>query len=170
MIDPGTSLGADAWRRLRRNRLAVLGAVSLAAVALVCIAAPPLLDLDPLTTNPVARHRPTSWEHWFGTDSLGRDYAARVLVGGRASLLVGFAATLAAVLVGVLYGALAGYYAGRTDEVMMRFVDFLYGIPYMFLVILIMLMFSETARGEPLPVFVALGLVLLGFPAGKRLR
>ena len=59
----------------------------------------------------------------------------------------------------MLYGAVAGYYGGRVDEVLMRFVDFLYGIPYMFLVILIMLLFSETARGEPLPVFLALGLV-----------
>jgi oligopeptide transport system permease protein len=63
------------------------------------------------------------------------------------------------VLVGVLYGAFAGYYGGRVDEVMMRLVDFFYGIPYMFLVILIMLMFSESARGQALPVFLALGLV-----------
>jgi oligopeptide transport system permease protein len=62
-------------------------------------------------------------------------------------------------VVGVFYGAFAGYFGGKLDDVMMRFVDFLYGIPYMFLVILIMLMFSETARGEPLPVFIALGLV-----------
>jgi oligopeptide transport system permease protein len=72
---------------------------------------------------------------------------------------VGFAATLASVLIGVLYGAVAGFYGDRIDEVMMRFVDFLYGVPYMFLVILIMLLFSETARGNPLPVFLALGLV-----------
>ena len=100
---------------------------------------------------------PARWRYQARPD--GRDYAARVLVGGRTSLLVGFAATFAAVLVGVLYGAVAGYYGGKTDEIMMRFVDFLYGVPYMFLVILIMLMFSETARGQPLPVFLALGLV-----------
>jgi ABC-type dipeptide/oligopeptide/nickel transport system permease subunit len=102
---------------------------------------------------------PPTGVHWFGTDALGRDYLARVLVGGQTSLLVGFAATLASVLIGVLYGAVAGYYGGRADEVMMRLVDFLYGVPYMFLVILIMLLFSETARGDPLPVFLALGLV-----------
>jgi ABC-type dipeptide/oligopeptide/nickel transport system permease subunit len=62
-------------------------------------------------------------------------------------------------LVGVSYGAVAGFYGGKLDEAMMRLVDFLYGLPYMFLVILIMLMFSETARGEMLPVFLALGLV-----------
>ncbi|MBM4362405.1 MAG: ABC transporter permease, partial [Deltaproteobacteria bacterium] len=95
----------------------------------------------------------------LGTDALGRDCLARVLVGGRTSLLVGFAATLTSVIVGVSYGAIAGYRGKRTDELLMRLVDFLYGIPYMFLVILLMLLFSESARGDPLPVFVALGLV-----------
>ena len=74
-------------------------------------------------------------------------------------MLVGLAATLASVTIGVFYGMVAGYYGGRVDEAMMRLVDFLYGLPYMFIVILIMLLFSETARGEPLPVFLALGLV-----------
>jgi oligopeptide transport system permease protein len=157
--DKGTSLGADAWRRLRRNRLAVLGAIIVVAITVLCFIAPLVFGLDADTTDPARRHLPPSAAHWFGTDGLGRDYLTRVLVGGQTSLLVGFAATLASVLVGVLYGAFAGFYGGRADEVMMRLVDFLYGIPYMFLVILIMLMFSETARGEPLPVFIALGLV-----------
>jgi ABC-type dipeptide/oligopeptide/nickel transport system permease subunit len=128
-------------------------------MTILCFIVPPLFGLDADTTDPARRHLAPGGAHWFGTDGLGRDYLARVLVGGQTSLLVGFAATLASVLVGVLYGAFAGYYGGRADEVMMRLVDFLYGIPYMFLVILIMLMFSETARGEPLPVFIALGLV-----------
>ena len=80
-------------------------------------------------------------------------------MGGQTSLLVGLLATLMCVLVGTLYGATAGYYGGRIDEILMRFVDFLYGIPYMFLVILIMLMFADSARGDPLPVFLALGLL-----------
>lgn len=153
------SPGARALRRLRRNHLAVAGAVALVLVALVCFLGPTLLGLDPLTTTPSARQLPPSAAHWFGTDSLGRDYFARVLAGGQTSLLVGLVATLTCVVVGVLYGSVAGYYGGRVDEVMMRFVDFLYGIPYMFLVILIMLLFSESARGDPVPVFVALGLV-----------
>ncbi|MDX2054712.1 MAG: ABC transporter permease [Polyangiaceae bacterium] len=157
--EPGRSLGSDAWRRLRQNRLAVLGAVLLALIGFACFALPPFLGLDPDTTDPVRQKLPPSAEHWFGTDSLGRDFLAQVLVGGQTSLLVGLAATLASVLVGVLYGAIAGYYGGKVDDVMMRLVDFLYGVPYMFLVIIIMLMFAETARGEALPVFLALGLV-----------
>ena len=156
---PAASPWREAWGRLRRNRLAVAGGLVLLGIGFACLVVPPLFGLDPETTDPSLRHRPPSLEHWFGTDGLGRDFLARVLVGGRTSLLVGFAATLASVLIGVAYGAVAGYYGGRLDEILMRFVDFLYGLPYMFLVILITLMFSETARGDPLPVFLALGLV-----------
>jgi oligopeptide transport system permease protein len=155
----GESLGRQALRRLKRNRLAVAGALLVALVALACFVLPALLGLDPVTTDPALRHQPPSFSHWLGTDALGRDYAARVLAGGQTSLAVGLVATLACVVIGVLYGAFAGYYGGRVDEIMMRLVDFLYGIPYMFLVILIMLLFSESARGQPLPVFLALGLV-----------
>ena len=155
----GLSPGQQALRRLRRNRFAVLGLALLAAILLACFALPWLLGLDPVSVSPERHHEPPSWEHPFGTDNVGRDYLARVLIGGRTSLLVGLAATLASVSVGVLVGSIAGYAGGRLDEVLMRLVDFLYGIPYMFLVILIMLMFSETARGEALPVFIALGLV-----------
>lgn len=155
----GKSPGELAFARLRKNKLAMLGIALVIVVTLACFLLPSLLGLDGTSTNPALRNQPPSSEHWFGTDSLGRDYAARVLLGGQTSLMVGFAATLTCVIVGVLYGAFAGYYGGRVDEVMMRLVDFLYGIPYMFLVILIMLMFSESARGQALPVFLALGLV-----------
>jgi oligopeptide transport system permease protein len=149
----------DALRRLRRNRAAVAGALVVATTTAACFVLPFVLGLDPESTDPAARHQAPSFELLFGSDGLGRDYLARVLVGGRTSLLVGLAATVVSVGIGVAYGAVAGYYGGRTDEVMMRLVDFLYGLPYMFLVILIMLLFSETARGEALPVFLALGLV-----------
>ena len=150
---------AEALRRLRRNRSALLGAAVLVTVVLACLVGPPLLGLDAVVTAPEARNLPPSAAHWFGTDALGRDVFARVLLGGRASLAVGSVATLVSVLVGVSYGMIAGFYGGKLDEVLMRFVDFLYGLPYMFIVILVMLLFSETARGQMLPVFVALGLV-----------
>jgi ABC-type dipeptide/oligopeptide/nickel transport system permease subunit len=145
--------------RLLHNRVAVLGALVITLMCLACLLLPVLLELDPNRTQPALRHLPPSRRFLFGTDTLGRDLFARVLVGGRASLLVGLASTGVSVLVGVSYGAVAGFYGGKVDEAMMRLVDFLYGLPYMFLVILIMLMFSETARGEMLPVFLALGLV-----------
>jgi len=148
-----------AWRRLRRNRAAVAGALLLLGIALACFVLPGLLALDPSSTAPALRHQPPSALHWLGTDALGRDLLARVLIGGRTSLLVGLAATLASVAIGVAWGGAAGYFGGPLDEALMRIVDFLYGLPYMFLVILVMLLFSDTARGEALPVFVALGLV-----------
>jgi oligopeptide transport system permease protein len=151
--------GRAALERLRRNVFAIAGAVLLVLVFLLCFVAPWLFGLDPVSVNPVRHHEPPSWQYPFGTDAVGRDYLARVLIGGQTSLLVGLAATLASVSVGVAVGSAAGYFGGRVDEVLMRLVDFLYGIPYMFLVILIMLMFAETARGEALPVFLALGLV-----------
>jgi oligopeptide transport system permease protein len=149
----------QALERLRRNRFARLGAALLLAIVVACFLVPPLLGLDPVSVHLGQQHLAPTLEHPFGTDNVGRDYFARVLVGGQTSLLVGLVATLASVTVGVFVGAIAGYFGGRLDEVLMRLVDFLYGIPYMFLVILIMLLFSETARGEALPVFFALGLV-----------
>jgi oligopeptide transport system permease protein len=146
-------------RRLARNRVAVLGALLIVMMSVSCLLLPLALGLDPDHTAPALRNLPPSARFWFGTDTLGRDLLARVLIGGRASLLVGLASTAVSVVVGVSYGSIAGFYGGKIDEAMMRLVDFLYGLPYMFLVILIMLMFSETARGEMLPVFLALGLV-----------
>ena len=165
-MNQGESQGAQhlspfqlAFRRLLRNREAVAGALVLIFMTLACCLLPVLLKLDPSHTQPTLRNLPPSSRFPFGSDTLGRDVFARVLVGGRASLLVGLASTAVSVLVGVSYGAVAGFYGGKIDDAMMRLVDFLYGLPYMFLVILIMLLFSETARGEMLPVFLALGLV-----------
>ena len=155
----GTSLWSDAFRRLRRNRVAVGGAVFLVLLVLACFLGPLALGIDPSETHPKDYNQPPSGEHWFGTDNLGRDYLSRVLVGGQISLLVGLAGTAVVVLVGSLYGAVSGFYGGKVDDVMMRFVDFMYGIPYMFLVILFMLMLPEALRGNPIPLFGALGLV-----------
>ncbi len=113
---------------------------------------PVLLQLDPNLTQPALRNQPPSRRFLFGTDNLGRDLVARVLVGGRTSLLVGLAATCRFGVGGRRLWRIAGFYGGKIDEAMMRLVDFMYGLPYMFLVILIMLMFSETARGDMLPV------------------
>ena len=153
------SPGRRAWARLRRNRAAMGGAWTLVLIFVLCFVVPAVLGLDAQTTDPARHLEPPGPGAWLGRDSLGRDYLARVVIGGQTSLLVGLAATLASVTIGVFYGMVAGYYGGRVDEAMMRLVDFLYGLPYMFIVILIMLLFSETARGQPLPVFLALGLV-----------
>ena len=151
----GESLWADAMRRLRRNRIAVAGGIFLALIVLACWVLPELLGLDPFRQDPSRYNEAPSASHWFGTDNLGRDYAARVLVGGRTSLLVGLVGTFVSVVIGTVYGLVAGHFGGRIDDVMMRVVDFMYAIPYMFLVILITLLFSESSRGNSLPIFAA---------------
>jgi oligopeptide transport system permease protein len=150
------SLWADAWKRLRRNRAAVVSAVFLAWIALTASFAPWLPGLqDPTHQDLRLGATPPSAAHWFGTDELGRDTFARVIHGGRISLMVGLIATLVSLVIGVSWGAIAGYRGGKTDEVMMRFVDILYSLPYIFLVILLLVFFSRSI----LMLFVALGLV-----------
>ena len=150
------SLGRDAWRRLRRNRAAVAGGAFLLGLSLVALLAPWLPGLqDPTLQNLRLGAAPPSLAHWFGTDELGRDAFARVLWGGRISLLVGFVGTLVSLVIGVTYGATSGYAGGRTDTVMMRIVDVLYSLPYIFLVILLLVFFSRSI----VMLFVGLGLV-----------
>jgi len=150
------SLWGDAWRRLRRNRAAVAAAVFLAWVSLTAALSPwlPILQ-DPAAQDLALGATPPSPAHWFGTDELGRDTFARVIFGGRISLLVGVVATLVSLLIGVTWGATAGYRGGRLDEFMMRVVDILYSLPYIFLVILLLVFFSRSL----VMLFVALGLV-----------
>jgi len=153
---PPRSLWSDARRRLARNRAAVASAGLLAFVVLACFAAPWWQGLaDPTAQDLRLGAALPTVAHPFGTDELGRDLLARLLYGGRISLLVGLVGTLVSLLVGVSWGAIAGYAGGKLDEFMMRTVDVLYALPNIFLVILLMVFFSRSL----LMLFVALGLV-----------
>jgi oligopeptide transport system permease protein len=153
---PAASLWSDAMKRVRRNRAAVASLIFLAVVALLAALAPWIPGLaDPTLQNLKLSATPPSLAHWFGTDELGRDALARVIWGGRISLLVGLVGTLVSILIGVTYGAIAGYAGGRTDDAMMRVVDVLYSLPYIFIVILLLVFFSKSL----IMLFVALGLV-----------
>lgn len=146
-----------AWRRFRHNRAAMAASFVLAFIIVACIAGPWLSPHDPAATNWSKMTAPPELEqqHWFGTDALGRDLFARTLSGGRISLAVGIVATLVSVLIGISWGAIAGYFGGRVDAVMMRVVDVLYAMPFMFFVILLMVFFGR----DILLVFVAIGAV-----------
>ena len=156
--EQGRSLWQDAWRRLRRNHAALLAATVLGAVILLVIAGPWLSPwpYDYIDFDGDWGAAP-GWisHHWFGTDSLGRDVFARTLQGGRISLMVGLVATLVSLLIGVAWGAVAGYFGGRIDNLMMRFVDILYAMPFMFFVILLMVLFGHHIA----LIFVAIGAV-----------
>jgi oligopeptide transport system permease protein len=163
----GRSLWEDARRRMLRNRAAMLSLIVLSVIALMAIFAPLLsaYDYDAQDYN-VVSCAPDWWPgsdvvcraggtHWFGTDALGRDLFVRVLYGARISLAVGLVATLVSLIIGVTYGAVAGYVGGWVDAIMMRFVDVLYSLPYIFFVIILMVVF----RRNFILLFVAIGAV-----------
>ncbi|WP_349256179.1 ABC transporter permease subunit [Banduia mediterranea] len=159
-LAPASAIGSSgplAWRRLREHRAALVSLVLLVLIALSCMIGPWLLEwsYDELDFEHVNAAPAPEAGHWFGTDSVGRDLLARTLHGGRISLLVGIVATLVSLSVGVVYGAVAGYAGGRVDNLMMRAVDILYALPFMFLVILLMVLFGR----HLVLIFIAIGAI-----------
>jgi len=154
-VEHGSSLGRDAWQRLRRNRLAVIGGALLLLLATACVLGPIFSAYGYAEQNLNNTFAPPSAQHWLGTDQLGRDLLVRVLYGGRISLGVGLCATFVALTIGVVYGAVAGYLGGRTDAVMMRLVDIMYALPFTIFVILLMVFFGRNI----VLLFVAIGAV-----------
>jgi oligopeptide transport system permease protein len=172
----GSSLWRDAWRRLLKNKLAVFGLIVVIVITLASILGPLIIkatlgitpDYIPSNDVKLIKSFPPftgvngefSWVHPMGTDNAGRDQLARVLQGGQISLFVGIISTLVSLIIGISYGAIAGYVGGRLDNLMMRLVDVLYSLPYVILVIVLLSMFrSQTARGQLVLLFVALGSV-----------
>jgi len=151
------SLWSDAWSTLRQNRAAMAAAVILGALVLLVLVGPSLSDYryDKPNWDQIAVPPSLAGGHPFGTDSLGRDLFSRTLMGGRMSLLVGIVSTLVSLIIGIAYGATAGFLGGRVDRVMMRIVDILYALPFMFLVILLMVLFGRNI----LLIFVAIGAI-----------
>jgi oligopeptide transport system permease protein len=156
----GRSLWADARRRLLHNKAAVAGIIVLAIVALLSILAPYLspfeydeVDFELLSGAGTPPDFATG--HYFGTDENGRDLFVRVLYGGRVSLMVGIVATIVSLVIGVAWGATAGFLGGRIDAAMMRIVDILYALPFVFFVIMLMVIFGR----DILLIFVAIGAI-----------
>ena len=141
----GRSLFQDAMARLRSNKAAMLSVVILLLLIGAAFIAPSFLPYNYEDPDWTAFKAPPSIEsgHYFGTDQNGRDLAARTLFGTRVSLAVALVATLVSIFIGVTYGAVAGYVGGRTDQIMMRFVDIMYALPYILFVILLMVVFGR---------------------------
>jgi oligopeptide transport system permease protein len=153
----GRSLWQDARRRLFRNKAAVVSMVLLGLIMLGAIFAPWLSPhpFDEIYWDRIGMPPDYANAHWFGTDNNGRDLFVRVLYGARVSLAVGVSATLVSLIIGVVYGAVSGFLGGKTDEVMMRIVDILYSLPFMFFVIILMVVFGRNI----VLLFIALGAV-----------
>ncbi|MDN3553918.1 ABC transporter permease subunit [Halomonas almeriensis] len=153
----GESLGREAWRRLRQNRAAMASLIMLGVITLACVVGPWLLPWGLAEVDWNAFGVPPTLEgnHFLGTDANGRDLLTRSLYGGRISLSVALVATLVSLVIGVLYGAIAGYMGGRVDSLMMRFVDIMYSLPFMFLVILLMVVLGRNI----LLIYAAIGAV-----------
>ncbi|MEY4879234.1 MAG: hypothetical protein RJB62_703 [Pseudomonadota bacterium] len=163
----GRSLWQNARRRLFRNKAAVAGMIVLGLITLMAIFAPLLSPYAYDEINYALVQCAPSWwpgtnvlcradgAHWFGMDSVGRDLFVRTLYGARVSLAVGLVATCVSLMIGVLYGAAAGYLGGRIDNILMRFVDVLYSLPFIFFVIILMVMFERNF----ILLFVAIGAV-----------
>lgn len=161
--ESGRSLWADARRRFMRNRAAVASLIVLLLIVLFAFFGGWLaawdnetVDWSALGTGAATNGRPSfATGHYFGTDTEGRDLFSRTVQGTRMSLMVGIVGSLVAVFVGTLYGAISGYFGGRTDQIMMRIVDVLMSIPFMFVLILLLVIFGRSMA----MIFVGVGLI-----------
>lgn len=153
----GRSLWKDAVRRLSRNKAAVVSLFVLFFISLSVIFAPIISHFQMQDTDwsSIALSPSFSNLHFFGTDDLGRDVFARTLYGGRMSLLIGIISSVVSVVIGIAYGATAGFLGGKIDGFMMRIVDIIYSLPFMFFVILLMTFFGRNI----FLIFIAIGAV-----------
>ncbi|WP_188456658.1 ABC transporter permease [Virgibacillus oceani] len=141
---PSLSYWQDAWKRLVKNKLAMAGLIFLVLLTVMAIIGPMLSPYKVDGNDLPNQFLPPSGDHWFGTDSLGRDVFTRTWYGARISLFVGLMAALIDFFVGVVYGGISGYKGGRTDNIMMRIVEVLYGLPYLLVVILLLVVLGPS--------------------------
>ena len=155
MNTSSSSLAKKAFERLVSNKLSLFGGIYVLLLLTLAIFTPLIAPYDyayqDLSLGPVG---PTT-DHLLGTDTSGRDLLTRMLYGSRISLMVGFLATMVALVIGVLWGTIAGFAGGRVDAIMMRIVDVLYGIPFIILIILLMVIFGRNL----VLLFMAIGAV-----------
>lgn len=143
ILRPSLSFWADAWRRLKKNKAAIASLIILAFVIAIVLIGPLISGYEFDALGKVRKSGPTL-QHWFGTDSLGRDYFTRVCKGGQISLMIGFVGTAINVVVGCIYGGISGFFGGVIDDIMMRMLEIIGSIPYLVLVILFSLLFGKS--------------------------
>ena len=144
----------DAWLRLKKNKMATLGLAVIVVLILIAVFVPLFSSHSYDEQNLMMPNQSPSFEHWFGTDNLGRDIFIRVLYGARISLAIGIVASLLNFFIGVIYGGIAGFCGGKVDRVMMNIVDILYSVPTLLYVILLMVVLKPGL----INIFIALGI------------
>jgi oligopeptide transport system permease protein len=145
----------DAWRRLQKNKAALISMNIILVIIFAAIFGPLFSPYSYSDQSVIYQNQPPSREHWFGTDNLGRDLLVRCLYGARISLTVGIFASLISLIIGILYGGIAGYYGGKLDNIMMRIVDIFYTVPFLLWVILLMVLWKPGL----INILVAIGAV-----------
>jgi dipeptide transport system permease protein len=143
IVRPRLSFWQEVRIRLLKSKLAIAGLIVILLMVLLAIFGPILTDQTYSKQVLLDANQKPTLAHWFGTDELGRDVYARTLYGARISLFIGIMAGLIDLLIGSVYGGISGYLGGRIDNLMMRFVDLLYGIPYLLIVILLMVVMGS---------------------------
>jgi len=140
---PNISYWKDAWRRLRKNKVAMVSLVILIIVILMCLIGPYLSPFNFKDQDYSLLDKTPTTLHWFGTDNLGRDMFVRTWMGGRISMYIGFVGTLVELVIGCLYGGIAGYLGGKADMIMMRLIEIIASVPYLLVVILLLLVLPK---------------------------
>ncbi|KTD88394.1 MULTISPECIES: ABC transporter permease [Paenibacillus] len=134
----------DSWQRLRQNKMAMTALGILGLIVLAAIIAPLFSKYNYYSNDLMNTNKPPSSDHWFGTDDLGRDIFVRTWYGARISLIVGLAAAAIDLFIGVIYGGIMGYFGGRVDNIMNKFSEILYSIPYLLVVILLLVVLEPS--------------------------
>ena len=160
-----SNLWLDSWQQFKRDRPAVFGLIVLGIIALAVIFMPWFYTIPVDKIDFLAGSAPPSWQHLFGTDSLGQDQLARILQGGRVSLTVGVASMVVAIFLGTTIGAIAGFYGGIVDGILMRITDLFLALPQLPLLLLIVYLFRDVMKkiaGAELGVFILIVLLIGG--------
>ncbi|MGX9135925.1 ABC transporter permease [Rummeliibacillus sp. JY-2-4R] len=144
VVRPSLSYWADAWRRLKSNKLAMFGLYFLIFLSLAAIFIPMFSPHSVTATDLPNQNKAPSMENWFGTDEMGRDVFTRTWYGARISLFVGLMAALIDVTIGIIYGGISGYKGGKVDLFMMRIIEILYGLPHLLVVILLLVIMEPS--------------------------
>ena len=164
-IQPDSNLWLDSWRKFKRDRPAVFGSIIILLIVLAVILLPIIYTASADKVDFLAASSSPSWQHPFGTNDLGQDQLARILVGGRISLTVAVASMIVAIFLGTLVGALAGFYGGIVDGVLMRITDLFLALPQLPLLLLIVYLFRDSIKkvaGAELGIFMLIVFLIGG--------